>query len=76
MSERHQERAQKVVESFRDLLNQKALEAIPDNDFEQLSLFVQEALADELHDAAEEVEDLAQKMRAETSLSDVGIDVM
>lgn len=73
MSERHRERAQKVVESFRELLEQKALDAIPANDFEQLALFVQEALADELHDAAEQVEELARKMRAEASLSDVGI---
>jgi len=76
MTQQHQERAQKVVESFRELLNQKALEAIPDNDFEQLSLFVQEALSDELHDAAEQVEDLARKMQSDTSMSDVGIDIM
>ena len=76
MTEQHQERARKVVESFRELLSKKALDAIPDNDFEQLALFVQEALADELHDAAEQVEDLARNMRADTSLSDVGIDLM
>lgn len=76
MTERHRERAEKVVESFRELLDQKVLEAIPTNDFEQLALFVQEALADELHDAAEQVEELAQKMRSGTSLSDVGMGYM
>lgn len=76
MTERHRERAQKVVESFRQLLDKKVLEAIPANDFEQLALFVQEALADELHDAAEQVEELAKRMRSGTSLSDVGIGVI
>ncbi|WP_303907684.1 hypothetical protein [Thiohalomonas denitrificans] len=76
MTERHRERAQKVVESFRELLDPNALKAIPANDFEQLALFVQEALSDELHDAAEQVEELARKMRSGTSLSDVGMDLM
>lgn len=76
MSERHRERAWKVVESFRELLDQKALDAIPANDFEQLALFVQEALSDELHDASEQVEALARKMRSETNLGDVGIGFM
>jgi hypothetical protein len=72
MTERHRERAEKVVESFRALLGQELLEAIPENDFEQLRLYVQEALADELHDAAERLEELARVMRRETSLSDAG----
>ncbi|WP_303904407.1 hypothetical protein [Thiohalomonas denitrificans] len=76
MTERQRDRAQKVVESFRVLLDKKALETIPDNDFEQLALFIQEALSDELHDAAEQVEELARKMRSGTSLSDVGMGVM
>lgn len=76
MSERHQERAQKVVESFRELLDKKVLEAIPPNDFEQLAIIVQEALSDELHDAAEQVEALAHKMRSGTGLGDIGIGVM
>lgn len=73
MNERHQERAQKVVESFRELLEQKALDAISDNEFEQLAIFVQEALADELHDAAEQVEELARKLRAGATQEEVGI---
>lgn len=76
MSERQRERAQKVVQSFRELLDQKALDAIPPNDFEQLTLFVQEALSDELHDAAEQLEELARRMRSETNLGDVGVGIM
>ncbi len=76
MTERHRKRAQKVVESFRELLDQRVLETIPASDFEQLALFVQEALSDELHDAAEQVEELAHKMRSGTSLSDVGMGVV
>ena len=76
MSERQRERALKVVESFKELLDPKAQDAVPANDFEQLALFVQEALSDELHDAAEQVEELARTMRSGTSLSDVGMDLM
>lgn len=76
MTERHRERAEKVVESFRELLDKQALEAIPANDFEQLAIFVREALSDELHDAAEQVEELARQMRSGTSLSDLGIDYL
>lgn len=76
MSERQRERAQKVVESFRQLLEQKAIDVIPADDFEQLTLFVQEALVDELHDAAEQVEALAKTMRSDANLSDVGGDLI
>jgi hypothetical protein len=51
-------------------------DAIPENDFGQLALFVEEALADELHDAAEQVQELAQGMRSGTSLSDAGMRVV
>lgn len=73
MTKLHQERAHRVVESFRALLDKTALEAIPESDFEQLSLIVQQALSEELHDAAEQVEALAHKMRSGTSMSDVGM---
>jgi vacuolar-type H+-ATPase subunit E/Vma4 len=73
MSERHRERAEKVVESFRELLDEKVRGVIPDNDFEQLTIFVQEALADELHDAAEQVEELARQMRTNSGLGDIGV---
>ena len=76
MSERHRERAEKVVESFRRLLDKKVLEAIPPSEFEQLQLFVREALSDELHDAAEQVEQLAKQMRHGRGLGDVGIGAM
>ncbi len=74
MSERQRERSQKVVASFQGLLDQKVLEMIPENDFEQLALYVQEALADELHDVAEQLEEFARTMRSDASLSDVGVD--
>lgn len=76
MSERHRERARKVVESFREMLDRKALDAIPDSDFEQLALFIQQALSDELHDAAEQVEELGRKLRSGTGMSDAGMDYM
>ncbi|MFO7592837.1 MAG: hypothetical protein R6X15_02170 [Pseudomonadota bacterium] len=76
MTARQHERANKVVESFRAVLDKKALEAIPDSDFEQLSLIVQQALSEELQDAAEEVEALAHKLRAGTVMGDVGMGFM
>lgn len=76
MTERHRERAQKVVDSFKALLDPGALDAIAPSEFEQLSLIVQQALSEELHDAAEQVEALAHKLRSGTSMSDVGMGFM
>lgn len=73
MSDRQKERARRVVESFKQLLDQKAINTIPANDFDQLALFVEEALCDELHDAAEQLEALARTMRSAASLSEAGV---
>lgn len=72
MSNRHQERAQQVIASFKELLDEPALKAISDAQFKELELLVREAIADELHNAAEQVEDLAHRMRAEVELPNLG----
>lgn len=72
MINRHQERAQQVVASFKELIDEPALKAISDAQFKELELLVREAIADELHNAAEKVEELARKLRAEVELPNLG----
>lgn len=72
MINRHQERAQQVVASFKELIDEPALKAISDAQFKELELLVREAIADELHNAAEKVEELAHKLRAEVELPNLG----
>jgi hypothetical protein len=73
MVNRHQERAQQVIASFKELIDEPALTAISDAQFKQLELLVRGAIADELHIAAEQVEDLAGRLRAEVELFNLGV---
>lgn len=73
MVNRHQARAQQVVASFKAALDKPVLEAISKAQFEELELLVREALSEELHTAAEQVEELAQRLRAEVELPNLGL---
>ena len=68
MKDRHRARAEKVVASFKDMLDEPALREISQADFNMLQLMVEEAISDELHNAAEMVEDVARQLR---SISDI-----
>jgi hypothetical protein len=72
MADRHRERAEKVIASFKALIDEPALEAISDAQFKELELLVRKAIADELHHAAEQVEDLAHRLRADVELPNLG----
>jgi hypothetical protein len=72
MTNRHQQRAEQVVASFKEMLDKPALAAISPAQLEELEILIREAIADELHDAAEQVEDLARKLRAEVELPSLG----
>lgn len=73
MVNRHQERAQQVVASFKDLIDEPARTTISDAQFKELELLVRSAISDELHNAAERVEDLARSLRSEVELFNLGV---
>ncbi len=71
--ERHAEAARKVVQSFRAILAPRALQEITADEFAELEILVHEALADELHQAAEQMGDLVQRLRAEVDMPQLGL---
>ncbi len=73
MVNRHQERAQHVVASFSELLDAPAREAITAAQYKELEILVRQAIADELHHAAEQVEDLGHRLRAEVELPNLDL---
>lgn len=73
MSDRHRERAENVVRTFKGTLSQAALSDISDAQFEDLALMVREAIAEELDAAANIVEEAARRLRREVEKRDLGL---
>ena len=65
--------ADKVVTAFKLELNEGALQCITDDQFEKLSLMIQEALSDEKRDIAEMVADLVRKLKADSKVPDISM---
>lgn len=72
IKQRQRERAGAVVESFKGMLDPPAAKALSEADFRELQLMVEEAIADELHNAAEMVEDVARRLRAMSDIPESG----
>jgi hypothetical protein len=73
VANRHEQRAEQVIASFKELLDEPAHTAISEAQFQELQILVREAIADELHAAAEQVEELARKLRADVELPTLGL---
>lgn len=65
MTDRYQERAAKVVETFKARLSEAACEQINDAQFEDLYLMIRKAISEELLSTAKLIEDLAKQVRSE-----------
>ena len=63
----------KVIVAFKLELNEDALKCITDDQFEKLSLMIQEALSDEKRDIAEMVEELVRKLKADSEVPDISM---
>ena len=68
-----QELAEKVVTAFKSELNADALNYITENQFEKLSLMIQEALSEEKRDIAEMVGDLVRKLKSDSKIPDISM---
>lgn len=73
MDETHQVIANRIVESFKAQLNADVREQIPDAAYEELLQMIRGALAAELNTAADMLEDLVRKMRAQDERGDLGL---
>ena len=66
MTNRNEKLAAKVVAAFQDILSDEALSYISEKEFQELGLIVREALSQELSEAADMVEEVAQRLRGMT----------
>ncbi len=66
MNDKPSEKAEAVVRSFRKLLDTKTQELIGDARFEELTLFIQAAISEELTAAADQVEKVVRSIRRQT----------
>lgn len=73
MSPDLQERAQKVVASFKESLDSSVRDGISSHQYEELALMIAEALSDELDDVAARMEALVQQIRAESRKGQMGM---
>lgn len=73
MTNRHHQRADKVVAEFKEILGKDKCGQISDTDFEDLTLLIRDVITDELLAAAELIEKVAQKIRGESDLLEIGL---
>lgn len=66
MVNRHHEKADKIICAFREPLDEKIRQQITDSQFDVLALMSRGVLTDELAIAAELVEEVVRKLRAES----------
>ena len=73
MTNRHQERAEKIVATFKQSLDKKVAKQITDAQFNALTLMIREVMGEEAGFAAEQLEQVIRKLRAESEKPDLGM---
>ncbi len=73
MTNRHHERADKLVSEFKEIIGESASSQISDAHFQDLLLLVRDAITDELLAAAQRMEKVIREIRSETDLHEIGL---
>lgn len=73
MSDRYRERAGKVVAAFQAAIDAEVRERITKAEYEELTLWIQEAMAEAVGDAAEEMDAVLRRLRAEAEKPGLGM---
>jgi len=73
MTNRNRELAEKVVANFRTSIGNEARNALTDNDLDNLTGMVEEALAVEKREIAELIENMVLKLKAEATTKDISL---
>jgi len=73
MTNRHQERAEKIVAAFKAALDEGVRQQITDAQYHLLSNTIRQALGEELSVAVETMEEIIRQLRTETERPDLGI---
>jgi hypothetical protein len=73
MTNRHQQVAEKIVATFKQSLSENAAQQVSDAQFNTLILMIREAMGEEASFAAEQLEQVIRKLRAESEKPDLGM---
>jgi len=73
MTNRHHQRADKLVAEFKEIIGESVCSEISDAHFEDLALLVRDAITDELLAAIELIENVVKKIRSDTDLHELGL---
>ena len=73
MTNRHQQRAEKIVATFKQSLDANVAQQITDAQFNALALMITEVMGEEAGFAAEQLEQVIRKLRAESEKPDLGM---
>ena len=73
MTNRHQQRAEKIVTTFKQSLSESVVQQITDAQFNSLILMIKESMGEEAGFAADELEQVIRKLRAESEKPDLGM---
>lgn len=73
MTNRHQERAEKIVTTFKQSLDSKVAKQITEPQLTALTQMIKEAMGEELGFAAEQLEQVIRQLRAESERRDLGM---
>ena len=68
-----QNRADKIVEHFKQALTAQARESLTDADYKQLIALIRRALSEEREEAVQQVEEVVRKLRAEVEHPGLGL---
>lgn len=73
MASHNEQLAQRVVETFKNVISDEAREHLSEKDYKELAQIIREALSIELVEAAEKVEGVARQLRAMTEQQDMSL---
>lgn len=73
MTNRHQERAEKIVTTFKQSLDPKVAQQISEAQLTALTQMIKQAMGQELGFAAEQLEQVIRQLRAESERRDLGM---
>ena len=71
MINRHHQRADKMVEEFKDIIGASVCSQISDAHFQDITLLVRDLISDELLAAAELIEKVAKQLRGESDIHEM-----
>ena len=73
MKHENHDRSQNVVEKFRIGLSEDAQSEVGENNFEKLTLLINEALQEDRKEAADKIEEVLKSLRKDIDIPELGM---